>query len=66
MVKKVLDGIWEVPWSISVEIRRIRILMMGRDILVEHIYRGGNRLTDFLDNHVFYFAVIKRFIYITM
>lgn len=58
-MKKILDGIWEIPWSISVDIRWIRDVMKDKEVEIKHIYREGNTLADFLTNHIFSFAGTK-------
>ncbi|KAK6786523.1 hypothetical protein RDI58_015048 [Solanum bulbocastanum] len=47
IVKKMIDGEWEVPWSVSVEIRKIRHLMKEREIVIEHIFKKGNKVANF-------------------
>jgi len=39
IIKKVLDGVWEVPWSISVDIQCIKLLMEKGEVEVVHTYR---------------------------
>ncbi|KAH0776320.1 hypothetical protein KY290_007731 [Solanum tuberosum] len=41
-LKNILDGIWEIPWSIVMEIKKIRMLMKDKEVTVEHILREGN------------------------
>ncbi|KAH0655387.1 hypothetical protein KY285_030269 [Solanum tuberosum] len=48
IIKKVLDGIWEIHWSIAVEIRVIKRAMENGTTMIEHTYREGNKLADFL------------------
>lgn len=55
-VHKFVTNQWEIPWGISNEIRRIQNLIKGRKVVVQHIYRQGNQLADFLVNCVFAFA----------
>ncbi|KAH0635770.1 hypothetical protein KY289_035685 [Solanum tuberosum] len=38
-LKNILDGIWEIPWVIVMEIERIKILMKDKESIVEHILR---------------------------
>jgi len=56
IIKKILDGIWEVPWAISVDIREIREAMENKDVTVLHTFREGNKLADYLTNMVVNFA----------
>lgn len=55
-LKKVLDGIWEVPWNLSREIRRINRLRSNQNMKIGHTPRERNQLTNFLANFVFSFA----------
>ncbi|KAG5619509.1 hypothetical protein H5410_004727 [Solanum commersonii] len=41
--KKIIDGIWEIPWAIVVDIRRIQ--GMVREHTVEVLHRGPRRLS---------------------
>ncbi|KAK4707129.1 hypothetical protein R3W88_033268 [Solanum pinnatisectum] len=52
IIKKILDGIWEVPWNISGEIRALKRDLKFIDATVVHTYREGNKLADFLSNVV--------------
>uniref|UniRef100_A0A0V0I1K0 Putative ovule protein n=1 Tax=Solanum chacoense TaxID=4108 RepID=A0A0V0I1K0_SOLCH len=47
VIKKILDGIWEVPWVISEEIRAMKRELENKDVTVVHTYREGNQLADF-------------------
>lgn len=35
-IKNVLDGGWEIPWSILVEVTRIKTIMKDVNALVKH------------------------------
>ncbi|XP_049414633.1 uncharacterized protein LOC125877356 [Solanum stenotomum] len=56
IIKKVLDGIWDVPWAISVDIQCIKLWMEQAEVEVVHTFREGNRLADYLANHIVHFA----------
>ncbi|KAK4718156.1 hypothetical protein R3W88_016494 [Solanum pinnatisectum] len=56
IMKKVLDGVSEVPWSISLEIQNIKCLMEKGQISMKHIYREGNQLVDYFTNLVVHFV----------
>ncbi|XP_060180572.1 uncharacterized protein LOC132610278 [Lycium barbarum] len=60
-MKMFIKGIWEVPWCISMILKDINRLRRGQIVEVEHIYKEGNCLTDFLANYVFYFAGTQQF-----
>ncbi|KAK4721758.1 hypothetical protein R3W88_011991 [Solanum pinnatisectum] len=52
----IIDGVWKIPWSVSIEvgsIHRIRDLISVR---VQHFLREGNTLADFFANLIFNFA----------
>lgn len=55
-VKKMIYGEWDVPWSVTMEIRKIKHLMKEREVVIEHVFREGNKVADFLANYVFSFA----------
>ncbi|XP_049359182.1 uncharacterized protein LOC125823854 [Solanum verrucosum] len=54
-VKNMVDGSWDIPWEVSLEIRRIQELMKGMEVVIEHTFREGNKVADFLANLVFSF-----------
>ncbi|KAH0664999.1 hypothetical protein KY285_026205 [Solanum tuberosum] len=60
ILKKIIDEIWEIPWSISVDIRCIKKMLKDKDVVVIHIFREGNCVADCLTNHVFSFAGTTR------
>ncbi|KAK4726926.1 hypothetical protein R3W88_031843 [Solanum pinnatisectum] len=55
-VKKILDGLWEIPWNVAMDVREIWRLMERVLVVVEHVYREGNKLAYFLNNEIFSFA----------
>jgi len=63
MLQKILNGIWEVPWSSRVEVKRINGLRINVDARVEHILREGNTFADYLANQFFLFAGTTDIIY---
>lgn len=56
MAQKVLNGISEVPWKISLDVGHIKGLVLNHEVLVVHTFREGNSLTIFFTNYVFDFA----------
>lgn len=42
VLKKVLDGIWEVPWSITTIVSAIQKLKRGQHVQIHHTFREGN------------------------
>ncbi|WMV08575.1 hypothetical protein MTR67_001960 [Solanum verrucosum] len=53
---QILQGNWEVPWSVTMEVNSIRALMCNIPVRVIHIFKEGNTLADFFTNLVFDFA----------
>lgn len=43
-------------WCAAEENKRAKFLMEEKNMVVEDTYKGGNKLADFLANHVFSFA----------
>lgn len=56
ILKKILDGIWEVPQKIAIDIKRIEELVMQFQVQVVHTRREGNKMTNFFANEVFCFV----------
>ncbi|KAH0691451.1 hypothetical protein KY289_018809 [Solanum tuberosum] len=52
----IIEGRWEIPWSLSLEVNIINELMRIVSTRVQHSLREGNTLADFLTNLVFIFA----------
>ncbi|XP_060200320.1 uncharacterized protein LOC132628562 [Lycium barbarum] len=61
IMKNVVEGIWECPWSIVAEVDIIKKLKARCNVLILHVYREGNSLAYFLTNLAFYFAGTSRF-----
>ncbi|XP_060216553.1 uncharacterized protein LOC132644029 [Lycium barbarum] len=53
---KMVEGEWDVPWSISLEVYNIIEWRRKGVIQIGHVMREGNQLADFLANHIFSFA----------
>ncbi|KAG5609525.1 hypothetical protein H5410_020806 [Solanum commersonii] len=53
-----MDGVWEVPWILSMDVRNIKFSMQNRNVEEVHTFREGNKLADFLTNNVIHFAGI--------
>ncbi|XP_060211803.1 uncharacterized protein LOC132639368 [Lycium barbarum] len=60
-MKMFIRGTWEVPWCISMILKDINRLIRGQTVKVDHIYREGNCLADFLANYVFDFPGTQQF-----
>lgn len=56
ILENILDGIWEVPWCISLLIKKIKWMMKNGNVEVKHVMREGNKVADFLTNIIFFFA----------
>lgn len=46
-VVQIIQGIWEVPWSVALEINSIRALMNVMLVRVVYSFREGNTPADF-------------------
>lgn len=55
-VKINLDYVQEVPWSIENDISKTKALMKNENVQVEHTYVEGNKMEDFIANHVLFVA----------
>ncbi|XP_075101679.1 uncharacterized protein LOC142177113 [Nicotiana tabacum] len=49
-MKRVLDEVWEPPWSIANQIDEIKTLLSKGDFKIFHVLREGNKLADHLVN----------------
>lgn len=52
-MKKIIDGIWDVPWNIGKEIKKTNQLKNNLSVIFEHVLREGNTVADYLANFVF-------------
>ncbi|KAH0661434.1 hypothetical protein KY284_026365 [Solanum tuberosum] len=52
----IIDGVWDVPWNVALEVNTIRRLQRSVSARVQHSLREGNALADFFTNLVFSFA----------
>ncbi|XP_049360645.1 uncharacterized protein LOC125825343 [Solanum verrucosum] len=53
-IKNILDGGWETPWCIIVDITKIKSLLVESNTTVEHTYMEGNKLADFFAKRVYF------------
>ncbi|XP_019241256.1 PREDICTED: uncharacterized protein LOC109221250 [Nicotiana attenuata] len=63
VLRKIIDGEWETPWCIGVEVRKIKEIKSTFNVLFQHVLREGNTVADFLANLVFSFAGTVTFHY---
>lgn len=61
IMKNVLYGIWEIPWSIAMEVKSFNQLRSRGGVMVEHVYREGNQLADYFANPGVHFVGTKSF-----
>ncbi|WMV17864.1 hypothetical protein MTR67_011249 [Solanum verrucosum] len=47
---KILAGIWEVPWHIAILVSDIKALALQCQVRIQHAYREGNTLADYMAN----------------
>ncbi|XP_060211916.1 uncharacterized protein LOC132639487 [Lycium barbarum] len=52
----IIQGRWEIPWKISMEVNKINFWRNKGQVQFAHILREGNALADFLANLVFDFT----------
>ncbi|KAK6786457.1 hypothetical protein RDI58_014982 [Solanum bulbocastanum] len=50
LLKNILEGNWEIPWNIRIIMEDTLTLMQYSTVNIEHIYREGNTLADYLAN----------------
>ncbi|XP_060190463.1 uncharacterized protein LOC132619636 [Lycium barbarum] len=50
LLKNIVQRVWEVPWQIVSMMEEIWQLVEGKTIVVNHIYREGNKVADHLAN----------------
>ncbi|XP_060182163.1 uncharacterized protein LOC132611812 [Lycium barbarum] len=50
LLRNIIQMTWEVPWQIVTMVEEIWKLMEGKTVVIEHIYREGNKLADHLAN----------------
>jgi len=53
---QILEGGWNVPWSVTLEVNSINCLRRSLSARVQHTFREGNTLADYFANLVFDFA----------
>lgn len=53
---QILEGGWNVPWSVTLEVNSINYLRRSLSARVQHTFREGNTLVDYFANLVFDFA----------
>jgi len=46
-----IKGVWRVPWEISETVEEIKTMILKQGVKIQHIFREGNQLADFLANH---------------
>lgn len=56
VMKKIIEGDWEIPWSIAKEVKRIKEMKEQFNVIFQHDLREGNFVADFLANLAFSFT----------
>ncbi|XP_070034275.1 uncharacterized protein [Nicotiana tomentosiformis] len=56
VLKTITEGQWAVPWSINKELKKINKIKGQFNVILQHVFREGNAVADFLANLVFSFA----------
>lgn len=49
ITKKILDGVWEVPWIFSKNVCNIKFSMNTGNVEVVHTFKEGNKVDNFFD-----------------
>ncbi|KAG5630358.1 hypothetical protein H5410_002075 [Solanum commersonii] len=57
-VENILDGMWEIPWDMSINIRCIHEILKEREVVIVYTFRKVHNLADFLTNFVYDFAAL--------
>ncbi|KAH0650163.1 hypothetical protein KY284_030075 [Solanum tuberosum] len=60
---QILEGRWDVPWTVTLEVNSINCLRRSLSASVHHIFREGNTLTNYFANLVFDFVSDYQFIH---
>lgn len=58
---KLIEGRWDVPWSVTLEVNSISYLRRSLSARVQHIFREGNTLADYFANLFFDLACDYQF-----
>lgn len=58
---QMLNGDWEVPWNVTIEVNSINRLRNSLSVRVQHSLQEGNTLADFFANLFFDFAGTYKF-----
>jgi len=58
ITKKIIDGVWDVPWIFTMDVKSTKVSMHSRNVEVIHTFREGNKLADFLTNNAIHFVGI--------
>lgn len=56
VLKKCIEGEWEIPWTIKAEVQKIVEIKAHFNVMFQHVFREGNKLADFIANTTFYFV----------
>ncbi|KAM3357206.1 hypothetical protein P3S68_023920 [Capsicum galapagoense] len=51
LIKRVLNREWECPWYIADIVADIEENIQGKQIIIQNIYREGNKLANYLANY---------------
>lgn len=54
--KKLLEDEWKVPWSIIMEVKKIKYWGVRENCQIHHIAKKGNQLDNFFTNYAFDFV----------
>ncbi|KAH0746058.1 hypothetical protein KY285_007715 [Solanum tuberosum] len=50
---KIISGVWEIPWNVSTLVEDIKYLAQHYEFIIQHVYREGNSMVDYIANFAF-------------
>lgn len=48
---KIIKGVWRVPWELAKMVEKIKKKLIKQWVTLQHIFREGNQLANYLANH---------------
>lgn len=61
VVKNIIKEAWKIPWQIAENIEETKEIMRRLNMIIQHIYREGNVLADYLANITFEDQEVRHF-----
>lgn len=63
ITKRIVDGVWDVPWIVTMDVKSIKVSLHRRNVEVIHTFTEVNKLADFLTSNNFFCTYISTFMY---